>query len=161
MARPGKDAINSEKFITLPKLNVTNQAETLGFTSKVSFLDKNVVKFYKVMPLVNKVFRYASRNCAKQNGRLVSAYDQSTMQTLIEALNLDEDYILTGIAKRHNLLPDLEANEDKKSWIYENGLTFLEEDVMENCPFISSVPSTEQFAAYSAEDGKLVAFNEE
>ena len=161
MARPGQDAVNSEKYIQLPKLNVSYLAETFGFTSKVSFPDKNVVKFYKVMQLKNKVFRYASRNCAKQNGRLVSAYDQSTMQTLFETLKLEEDFLLAGLTKRSHLLTNFRPDDGKKSWVYENGLAIHEQDQIASCPFWSSEGQFEKFAVYDVKNGKLTALSEE
>ena len=135
MARPGSDAVNSAKYISLPKLNVSQTAEAYGFTNKVLFPDKNVAKFVKVLPSVKKEKKQVliSKDCILEGGRLVSAYDKSMLETLIQDLNIQDKFVFLGIANR-NHIDEKHSVIDDESYIYENGWPGIE--VGKECPFM-------------------------
>ena len=153
MARPGTDAINSEKFISLPQLNVSKTAENFGF-KKVLFPDKNVAKFIKVLSLNSQAYyqqRVLTAACILENGRLISAYDKSMLEPF---LTYQDKFIYVGIKPRNHLNEEFETM-DKLSYIYENGWPGLETSKQSTCAFMSTGPFNQY--VYDTETETLIS----
>ena len=62
-------------FIPVKTLDVSQKANSLGFTKRIEFTDLNVAKFYKVIEEPGKPYWYHYRICAQNGGTTPIVYN--------------------------------------------------------------------------------------
>ena len=76
---PASSGPNVQNFIELPKVNVVDNAEKLGFSHVVNF--SNFSRFYKILSYEKDNWK-TFRNCAKHGGIVAAPYDTSQAKVI-------------------------------------------------------------------------------
>jgi hypothetical protein len=71
------DDINVQRFVSKPRVNVSEAAEKAGFNLRVEYPNENVAKHYKVISsdVLITAYWYASRICGQEGGILASPHN--------------------------------------------------------------------------------------